>query len=108
MFRPGELDQRVTVQRQTLTQDGIGGDTLAWVDQGAYWCHVRPLSGRESTGFDQLQGESAYMFVFRNGISLLDSDRLDWQGDQYNITLRKQPKSRALYIEVTAERGVAQ
>jgi len=55
-----------------------------------------------------LQGEAAYMFVFRNGISLLDSDRLDWQGDQYNITLRKQPKSRALYIEVTAERGVAQ
>ena len=79
MFRPGELDQRVTVQRQTLTQDGLGGDALAWVDQGAYWCHVRPLSGRESTGFDQLQGEA-----------------------------RKQPKTRALYIEVTAERGVAQ
>ena len=108
MFRPGELDQRVKVQRLSPTPDGYGGTTDQWVEIGEFWAHVRPLSGREIQDFDQLQGEARYLFVFRNGIDLRDADRLDWYGEQFNIRVRKQPKGRAMYVEVEAERGVAQ
>ena len=108
MFRPGELDQRVKVIRKVSTSDGYGGTTNTTQEVGEYWCHVRPLSGREIEDFDRLQGTANYLFVFRNGIDLKDSDRLDWYGDQYNIRFRKQPKGRAMYVEVMAERGVAQ
>lgn len=108
MFRPGELDQRVSVMRYTKTPDGFGGFETAWSKVGEYWAHVRPVTGRELVDFDRIQGTANYLFVFRNGVDLKDADRLDWEGDQYNIRFRKQPKKRALYIEVQAERGVAQ
>jgi SPP1 family predicted phage head-tail adaptor len=107
-YRTGELDQRVSVMRLQSTPDGYGGTTRDWVSAGEYWAHVRPQSGREVADFDRLQGEARYLFVFRNGIDLKDSDRLDWQGEQFNIRVRKQPKMRSLYVEVEAERGVAQ
>lgn len=107
-YRPGELDQRVSVQRETLISDGLGGDILSWVNQGYYWCHVRPMSARESVDFDQRHAQAEYLFVFRNGISILDTDRIDWEGEQFNIVARKQPKGRALYVEVIGARGVAQ
>lgn len=107
-YRTGELDQRVKVMRQTSTDDGYGGQIVEFIESGEYWCHVRPLSGRETVEADRLAGEATYLFVFRNGMDVQDSDRLDWYGDQYNIRVRKQPKGRAMYIEIEAERGVAQ
>ena len=107
-YRTGELDQRAKVMRKQRTPDGMGGFTTTWTEAGEYWCHVRPMSGRERLHTDRLQGEAMYLFVFRNGADIKDADRLDWQGDQFNVRFRKQQKNRAMYLEVEAERGVAQ
>ena len=107
-YRAGELDQRVKVMRLVSTPDGYGGTADTFTEVGEYWCHVRPLSGRETVEADRLTGEASYLFVFRNGLDVKDSDRLDWYGDQFNIRVRKQPKGRSMYIEIEAERGVAQ
>lgn len=107
-YRTGELDQRVTVMRLTNTPDGYGGFATTWSKAGEYWAHVRPQSGREQVDFERIQGTANYLFVFRNGVDLRDADRLDWQGEQFNIRFRKQPKTRSMYVEVEAERGVAQ
>lgn len=107
-YRPGELDQRVKVLSKQKVSDDMGGNTTSWVETGEYWAHVRPMSGREIQDFDTIQGTALYLFVFRNGLEIKDSDRLDWDGEQFNVRFRKQPKGRAMYIEVNAERGVAQ
>ena len=107
-YRTGELDQRVKVMRKQEVSDGYGGITVSWIESGDYWSHVRPMAGREIEDFDRLQGTASYLFVFRNGIDLQDDDRLDWYGEQFNVRVRKQPKGRAMYVEVEAERGVAQ
>lgn len=106
-YRPGELDQRVTVSRKVLTPDGAGGNVQTWSVIDTFWSHVRPLNGKELANFDGLQNEVMYLFVFRNGIDLRDDDLLSWDNESFNIRVRKQPKGRALYLEVEAERGVA-
>lgn len=106
-FRPGELDQRVTVSRKVMTVDTMGGYTKTWSVLGDFWAHVRPLSGNESAKYDSVQAEARYLFVFRNGIDIQDDDLLTWQTESFNIRVRRQPKNRALYLEVEAERGVA-
>jgi len=106
-FRPGELDQRVTVSRKTLTPDLLGGATQTFTDLKTYWSHVRPLSGKEIANYDGLQNEVLYLFVFRNGLDIKPDDILKWRSENYNIRVIKQPKNRALYTEVEAERGVA-
>jgi SPP1 family predicted phage head-tail adaptor len=107
-YRAGELDQRVKVMRQSNVSDGIGGNVLSWVEVSEVWCHVRPLSGSERVDFDQVNAEARYLFVVRNGLDVTDSDTLSWDGIGFNIKIRKQPKKRAMYLEIEAERGVAQ
>lgn len=109
-YRTGELDQRITFQEEVKTSDGMGGNSIAWSDIsiGEVWAHVRPVGGREVTEFDRVNAEGRYLFVIRNRQDILDSYRIMWDGEPFNIRLRKQPKKRALYLEIEGERGVAQ
>ena len=108
MFRPGELDQLITINELTLTPDGIGGSTEGWTLKGQVFAHVRPLSGREVTDFDRVNAEARYLFVVRYPADIKDCDRIVWDGESFNIRVRKQPKGRDLYMQIEAERGVAQ
>lgn len=109
-FRPGELDQRIAFQEKISTPDGIGGSTFTWatITDGDAWALARPKSGREVTEFDRVNAEATYLFVVRNRQDVTDANRILWDGVPYNIRIRKQPKTRALYLEIDGERGVAQ
>lgn len=107
-FRPGELDQYIKIQRESKVSDGYGGSTISWVDYMDLWAHVRPLSGREVTDFNRVNAEARYLFVVRYPSDIQDNDRIEWDGEYFNIRVRKQPKGRDLYMQIEAERGVAQ
>jgi SPP1 family predicted phage head-tail adaptor len=104
----GEIDQRVVIQRLTLTPDGSGGNVKSWTELATVWCHVRPKSGRESVGSDRVEGSASYLFVIRYRAGLRDSDRIVWKGVSYNIRAIHDRSGRRLYLDLEAERGVAQ
>lgn len=109
-YRTGELDQRIEFQEKVSTPDGLGGSTFTWatITNGGAWALARPKSGREVTDYDRVNAEASYLFVVRNRQDVKDSNRILWDGIPYNIRVRKQPKTRALYLEIDGERGVAQ
>lgn len=107
-FQPGELDQRVKIMRQVLTPDGYGGNAKTWTEIAEVWAKVMPVSGGEVTDYERVNAEARYLFVIRYPQDVIDSDRLDWDGEGYNIRVRKKPKGRDLYMRIEAERGVAQ
>lgn len=104
-YRPGELDQLITFERQSITPDGLGGGDLSWTLLGQVWAHVRPRSGREITDFERVNDHAVYLFVIRWPIDIREDDRILWEGDYYNIRALKSPKTRNLYCEIEAERG---
>jgi len=106
-YRVGELDQRIKILRQQLTPDGMGGNSLAWSEVSEVWAHVRPKGGREVTEFDRVNGQASYLIVVRNRLDIKDSDTIEWGGVRFNISVRKQPSKRALYMEIDADRGKA-
>lgn len=107
-FRPGELDQLITIEEFIKVSDGMGGNETTWQSKGDIFALVRPLSGRENVDFERVQGEARYLFVVRFPADIVDENRILWEGDYYNIRLRKKPKGRELYMQIEAERGVAQ
>ena len=110
-FRAGELDQRVTFQKRQSTSDGMGGSSFVWVNidvSPTVWGHVRPNGGKENIQFERVNAEAGYLFVIRNRQDILESYRILWDNEPFNITVAKKPKTRALYLEIEAERGVAQ
>ena len=107
-YRPGELDQQIVIERETLTPDGMGGSESLWSTHITRWALVKPVSGSEKTEHDTVNAIAAYAFIIRNPADVTDSDRILWGGDYYNIRSVMKSKSRALYISIEAERGVTQ
>lgn len=107
-YRPGELDERIIIRRETESDDGGGGVTVAVADYATLWALVRPASGNERLAMDAIQAEATVVFVIRARSDLRESDRIKWRDVEYNIRTMGKRSPRAMYLEITAERGVAQ
>ena len=108
-YRPGELDQRVTLQKEEFTADGMGGQTSAWVDQATVWAHVRARTGRERLHSDMLAAEGGYMVVIRNRRDLdIDASwRVLWRGKALNVRFLEDNGPRDMYLVLDCDQGVA-
>jgi len=107
-WRPGELDQQINVQRETLTTDGMGGDTVALsTTHTKLWAKVMPLSGKEFERFEQLNTAGMVKFILRYVAGIRADDRIIWNDESYNIRYIQQGSARDMYLEITAEKGVA-
>lgn len=107
-YRIGELDQRIRLERLVLTPDGRGGSTEEWVPVFCACALARPASGRESERFDRVNAEAMYRFVIHRREGILDSDRIVWRGIPYNIRMIHRRGTREMFLDIDAERGVAQ
>lgn len=104
----GELDQRVPIKRQTRVSDNMGGYTTTDTTVATVWAHVRPKRGREQGIHDKVEAPALYVFVIRYRSDILDSDRITWNGADYNIRAILTRGGRKMFLEIEAERGVAQ
>lgn len=105
-YTRGELNQRITIERKQRTPDGGGGYVEAWSTVETRWALVRPMSGNERAASQQTQADANYLIVVRNPADVQHADRIMWNGDAYNVRFIKDRGSRALYLEIEAERGV--
>lgn len=108
MYHPGEMNERIQIIRETRASDGAGGQTLTLSTLASVWAHVRPRSGREMERFDRINASAMYLFVIRYRTDVEESDRILWKGEFYNVRYIAQGTGRNLYLEIDAERGVAQ
>lgn len=106
-YQIGELTERVLFQREVHTDDGMGGSELSWQDIDERWAHVRPKSGRERLAADQVEASADYLIVVRAPCDVQENDVAVWNGRQLNIRLVKRRSTRALFLEMDAEMGVA-
>jgi SPP1 family predicted phage head-tail adaptor len=108
-FRPGELDQRIELQKETRTPDGQGGFTKIWQTQTEVWAHVRPLRGSERQHSDRKQAEGGYLVVIRYRSDVNESWRVNWldAGKVMDITFAQDGGRRSAYLPLECTRGVA-
>ena len=109
-YRPGELDQRITIKRETNTKTAMGGQSVSLVNIATVFAKVTAKSGGESNKYQRLDAEASYVFVIRNtnNFNVRESDRIEWRGTEYNIRFISDPGPRPIYIEISADKGVAQ
>lgn len=104
----GELDQQAIIKRQTRTADGLGGWTVTDTNVATVWAHIRPKKGREYGIHDKVEAPALYIFAIRYRSDILDSDRITWNGADYNIRAILTRGGRKMFLEIEAERGVTQ
>ncbi len=106
-----KLDQRITHRRGTLSADGQGGHTESVATVRILRANIKIVGGRENVSGDRITAVATYVFTFRNNSytrAILTSDRLQWQGVDFNVKKIDDLGERPLYLAFTCERGVAQ
>lgn len=106
MYRVGELDQRIQLQRRTRTRDGAGGSSSSWAAYATVDALVRPMSGRERENAARVEATAGYLVVIRYRPDVVEGDRVYWeaQGRYLNISFAK-IRRRAWALEIEAELG---
>ena len=107
-YRPEELDQRLTFNSIQLVKDEGGGHEKTFVENFTCWGKVKSKSGRENNDADMLEASGNYTFVIRWRNDFDETNQIVWNGQAYNIKFISEMGGRKMYLEISAERGVAQ
>ena len=109
--RIGELDQRIELQRETFTENDMGGQSSEWVVQDTVWAHVRSLTGNERMHSDMLSASGGYRIAIRNrsDLDVRANWRVKWLNRDrvMNIRFPEDNGPRDLYLVLQADSGVA-
>jgi SPP1 family predicted phage head-tail adaptor len=103
---PGELRDRVTIERATVVEDDHGGETPTWGVHATRWGQVLYGRGEERRAAAQEQASVPATFRVRQDSvtsGILPTDRLQFDGAAWDIS-SVVPLGRDL-IEITAVRG---
>jgi SPP1 family predicted phage head-tail adaptor len=107
MYRPGELNERITLQSKVYIPDGLGGGSLSLEPVATVWAAVRPASGGETENSERVEATTKYKFILRYRTDLTAAQVVLWRGIDYNVRAILDRGPSALYLEIEAERGVA-
>ena len=84
-MQAGRLDQRVTVERFTSTQDELGQPIEAWAPLFTCWAAVEPLTGREYLAAQAAVSEVTARIRMRFRPWMTAEDRVIHNGTTYGI-----------------------
>lgn len=106
-YHTGMLDQRVSLQRRTIADDGAGGGASTWTEYDEAWAHVRPMSGREREHAMRADSTANYLVVVRMRNDVLERDRIVWRERTLNVRFVRSKGPRDSFLELEAEMGAA-
>lgn len=72
-LRAGQLNRRITLQRQSSVQDSFGGPVRTWINVTTVWADIQPLSGRELESAQRMASEISHQITVRYQVSLTDT-----------------------------------
>ena len=84
-MKAGQLDQRVTVERYTSTEDELGQPIEAWAPLFTCWAAVEPLTGREYLAAQAAVSEVTAKIRMRFRPWMTAQDRVIHNGITYGI-----------------------
>lgn len=104
-MKAGQLDQRVTVERYTSTEDELGQPIEAWAPLFTCWAAVEPLNGREFFAASTTLSETTTRVRIRYRPGLTVVDRINHDGVLYDIQAIINPKSGDRELVVMCKAG---
>jgi SPP1 family predicted phage head-tail adaptor len=101
------LREKLTIQREVLTQDDLGGDVKTWSNIGTTYGHVRPTGGGERVFAQQLEANITHKITIRYRENIEAADRILLRGVPLQIRNILNLEMRDKWLELSCESGVA-
>lgn len=106
--RTGELNQRITIQRATVTTNDYGEEITTWGTLGKAWAAIRNVLQREPFAAEQFVSVVTTSFTLRYRTDVTAKMRVLCDGKIYEIDSSADPDGARRFIELQCtllERG---
>lgn len=108
-IRPGDLQDRLSIQASTSSPQAGGGKIKAWADIASpIWAKVEPLNGGEAFSQGIARNTQFYRITIRWRGDVTPANRLMWNGMALNIRTCADPDRSRTALLITAESGVGE
>ena len=95
------LPGTVYLSRSTTTADGMGGVTDAWANVGTVSARVSPSgAGDDSIAGGEVTNASPWVVTLPAGTSVLDTDRIVYLGQTFEVLRSSTPRSYEACVRV--------
>ena len=103
----GKLRNKITIEREVSTNDGLGGTTVQWVKAVTLPAYIKPMTGSERFAAQRLEARTTHRIFIRYRADLTTTDRVVFEGRKMQIRAIIDVEERKRWIEIHAEEGVA-
>ena len=95
----GLLNQTLTLQTLTETDDGQGGVTSVWSDTGSFKARISSLSAQERMAQDKMTTFATHR-VYCDNMNVTTADRIKWGSYYFKIIGIKNPSEAFHHLEI--------
>lgn len=81
----GSLKHRITFEKETLVDDGMGNQFPHWEDDFTTWGNVRPLSVNQRLQLDEISRTLTHQITIRDQGRDLTGRRLSFKGRKFTV-----------------------
>lgn len=106
-FSSSDLRHRITLQREILTPDNLGGGERAHEDIATVWAQMEALTSRESTSDMGQESITTWRIRIRWRDDISPATRIVWDGRELAITALHDDASHHHYCLIFARDGGA-
>jgi len=98
MVTIGQLRHRVTIQRPTITGDGMGGGARTWTDVATVWASIEPLRSGAFWQAQQTQAKTTHTIVIRYRPGITTDYRIAFGSRHFQIDAIQNPSESNRYL----------
>ena len=102
MIHAGKLNERVGIQKPTMTRGASGSQVITFASLGYRWASVKYLKGARALAGGELYMASNISVTMRSMAELTDDCRLIWNDKTYRITSLNRSRSEGT-VSILAE-----
>ncbi|MAR55852.1 MAG: head-tail adaptor [Rickettsiales bacterium] len=107
-MNPGALRERIRIEIETRSSDGMGGGGSSWNTLTTVWAKVEPLRGEERLQANQLQERITYRIIMRYRDDINARMRVLWGNKVLNIHSVFNADMHRRYLTLEASEGGSQ
>lgn len=82
---PEMMDQKIVIQRATVSRDAHGGEVLTWADYKTRWAEARYTGGVEGQASNKETASISITFRMRHISDLTEKDRIVYKGNYLDV-----------------------
>jgi len=101
------FNHRLTIQRQSTTQDALGQKVDTWTTIDYAWASLNPVSAKEYFGSSAERAEISHKIVMRYGVTIAPKDRIVYGARIFDINEVMNMREDNQYLLVMATERIA-